>query len=131
MISNLSAIIIRFVGPVLYLTSIFLSIFSFVGPVPILNTSVSLIEVSPGNTSRSWAYDYVRRDEIQNDLLEGRRVPRSSVLRPLATQILQGKVIDGPTLRLGPLGKSKCSMHERWFGHVNLQWRSIQDLALS
>lgn len=120
MISNLSAIIIRFVGPVLYLTSIFLSIFSFVGPVPILNTSVSLIEVSPGNTSRSWAYDYVRRDEIQNDLLEGRRVPRSSVLRSLATQILQGKVIDGPTLRLGPLGKSNFSMYERWFGHVNL-----------
>lgn len=120
MITGLSTIVVRYLGPLLYFTSIFLSIFSFVGPVPILSTSVSLIEISPGNTTRSWAFNYVRPDDIEVNALHGRRVPRSHIHRELSgAKLSSGKAFDGTTLRLGPLGESsKDPNHSRTWIYI-------------
>ena len=103
MVAILSKVITLYIGPVLYITSLFLSIFAFLAPVPVLHSAVSLAIVYPATPVLTGTAGIARRDEMLQAL--GRKIPRAE----LASQVLAAKV-DGPTVRMGPLGKQQHAL---------------------
>lgn len=100
MVANLSKIIMLYIGPVLYLTSLLLTILAFSAPVPIFHTTVSLMSIYPAARMGAVA----KRDV---EIPEMRRLPRAALVARVAqvSQAAAAPAVDGPTVRLGPLGE--------------------------
>lgn len=115
MISGTSTLIVRWLAPILFLTSIFLSNFAFVvsqlsiiifrldlnstyqGPIPTFQ-SISLLTVKPVNITQGAVIS--GRDIVFAEGAEGRHVPRAALTHVLAAKI------DGASVFIGPLGMS-------------------------
>lgn len=101
MVANLSKIVMLYIGPILYLTSLLLTILAFSAPVPIFHTTVSLMSVYPAARMGG----AVKRDIVEIDGM--RRLPRAALVKrvnEISQAAAAAPVVDGPTVRLGPLG---------------------------
>jgi len=88
------------IASIFFLTSLFLYIFAFVAPVPILHDSLSLMTIFPSDTHNFGS----KRNEIVMTELQGRRVPREAALPNVFDHVFSRRSVDGPTIRLGALG---------------------------
>jgi len=125
MISNASIWIVRYLAPVLFLTSVFLSVFSFVGPVPQFHSSVSLVTVSPMNITAGKGLG--SRALFDLGVTGGRRVPREA---SIATVLSARSTVDGPTILFGPLGSCAKPSNNGKLVCTTASWHAAYDLSV-
>ncbi|KAF8312134.1 hypothetical protein DL93DRAFT_2156884 [Clavulina sp. PMI_390] len=123
MISGTAVFVVRWLAPIMFLASIFLSIFSFVGPVPTTH-HVALIAVTPMNSEMMGASRRDISSFAYAEGAEGRRVPRAALFGVLSA------TTDGASAFIGPLGSCAKAHNADQLTCQSANWDATYDYSL-
>ncbi|KAG8907261.1 hypothetical protein FRB99_004955 [Tulasnella sp. 403] len=97
---SLSKFFTTYLSPLFTLICIGLVSFTYLGPAPLHQTGISLVNIIPGNAALAQA------NFIRSDVLLERRVPRATAVALIqrAETVAKAQAVEGPTVRIGLLG---------------------------